>query len=89
MISTSASVRLLARVKLWYHYVMAASNIPGKFDAFERMVREAKAQNVGGVLIHHPEVLGDTYPELVENLNKLSDAGSNLTIVPRADRKSR
>jgi diketogulonate reductase-like aldo/keto reductase len=67
---------------------MSPPNIHAKFEAFERMLGEAKAKQVPVVLIHHPEVLGDTYAELVENLNKLSDAGLMLRILPRANRKS-
>jgi hypothetical protein len=67
---------------------MSPQNIQNKFEAFERMLVEAKAKEVPAVLVHHPEVLGDTYAELVENLNKLSDAGLMLRILPRADRAS-
>jgi hypothetical protein len=67
---------------------MVASNTPGKFDEFDRMIREAKAQRVTAVLIHHPEVLGDNYTELVTNLNKLADAELMLRIAPTKDRKS-
>ena len=38
------------------------------------------------VMIHHPEVIGDTYDELVESLNRLADAGKKLMIVPREER---
>jgi hypothetical protein len=38
------------------------------------------------MLIHHPEVLGDTYEELCESLNRLADAGLLLMIIPRKER---
>ncbi len=38
------------------------------------------------ILIHHPEVLGDSYEELVESLNRLADSGKRLVIVPRRER---
>jgi hypothetical protein len=38
------------------------------------------------VMIHHPQVLGDNYEEIVESLNRLSVAGKHLAIVPPKDR---
>jgi hypothetical protein len=38
-----------------------------KFKTFIQMLVEAKMGGVDVVLIHHPEVLGDTYTELVES----------------------
>jgi hypothetical protein len=38
------------------------------------------------VLVHHPEVLGDNYEEIVESLNRLADAQVSLAIIPRAER---
>ncbi len=56
-----------------------------KFAGFIKVCE--KADPSGDVLIiDHPEVLGDTYGELVESLNRLSDAGLNLAIVSRKDR---
>jgi hypothetical protein len=40
------------------------------------------------VIGHHPEVLGDTYEELVESLNRIADAGLKLAIPPRVERGS-
>jgi len=37
-------------------------------------------------VIDHPEVLGDTYAEIVESLNRLADASLSLSIVPRSER---
>lgn len=36
--------------------------------------------------IHHPEVIGDSYEEIVESLNRLANAGKKLSIVPRNNR---
>lgn len=72
-----------------YDEDMVAANTPGKFDEFDRMCREAKAKGVNAVLIHHPEVLGDDYAELVMNLNKLADAELMLRIAPTKDRRSK
>jgi len=38
------------------------------------------------VVIHHPQVLGDNYEEIIESLNRLSAAGKHLAIVPTKDR---
>lgn len=42
-----------------------------------------------GVLIYQPEVLGDTYEEIVKSLNYLADAELVLRIAPRKKRKTR
>ena len=57
-----------------------------KFAGFNKMITEAKAGKVEVLMVHHPEVLGDNYVELVENLNRVSDAGLQLVILPRAER---
>lgn len=54
-----------------------------KFADFIRMLAEMKEKLV---VIHHPEVIGDTYEEIVESLNRLADAGKQLSIVPRNER---
>lgn len=50
-----------------------------KFKEFNRLLTEANAE---AVIVHHPEVLGDNYEELVENLNRLASSGKQLAIVP-------
>ena len=67
---------------------MVASNDPGKFDGLQRLIEKAKSDGIAIIVVHHPEVLGDTYEELVLNLNKLADAGLSLTIVPAKNRQS-
>jgi hypothetical protein len=47
---------------------------------------EAKRGNIDVVMIHHPEVLGDTYTEMDERPSRLADASLSLTIIPRAER---
>ncbi len=39
------------------------------------------------IVVHHPEVLGDNYEEVVESLNRMADAGKKLIVVPRNARK--
>ncbi|MHC4676565.1 MAG: hypothetical protein ACYTBZ_29110 [Planctomycetota bacterium] len=53
-----------------------------KFAEFTKMCETAKSSGVDKLVIHHPEVLGDTYDELIESLNRLSEAGLDLAIVP-------
>lgn len=51
-----------------------------KFSGFIAMCRDAKADGAEGVLIDHPQVLGDNYAEIVESLSRLADAGLHLVI---------
>ena len=60
-------------------------NYDQKFSEFLYLIRTT-TETV--IVIHHPQVLGDTYAELVESLNRLSDAGKQLVIVPRRERAS-
>ncbi len=60
------------------------SDYEAKFADFIRLLKETKEDVV---MIHHPEVIGDDYDELVESLNRIADAGKELVIVPRAERK--
>jgi len=53
---------------------------PDKFADFDRMIAESKQKGFEHVLIAYPQVLGDTYEELIENMNKLADAGLSLSI---------
>jgi hypothetical protein len=54
-----------------------------KFQDFIRMCKTAPEDVI---LIHHPQVIGDNYEEIVESLNRLSDAGKKLEITPRKRR---
>lgn len=54
-----------------------------KFADFLFLIRTTPEEVV---IVHHPEVLGDTHDELVESLNRLADAGKKLAIVPRHER---
>lgn len=54
-----------------------------KFKELDRLVREAKTrQDVDAVVVASPQVLGDTYEELIANLNKLADAELAVVVVP-------
>ncbi len=63
-----------------------ATSYEKKFAEFLRMCEEARNGNLDAVVIDHPEVLGDTYAEIVESLNRLADASLSLSIVPRSER---
>lgn len=54
-----------------------------KFSDFLFLIRTTPEETI---IVHHPEVLGDTHEELVESLNRLADAGKKLAIVPRTER---
>jgi hypothetical protein len=56
-----------------------------KFANFIRMCEQATAGDV--VVIATPHALGDTYEEIVESLNRLTDADARLTVVPRPQRR--
>jgi len=57
-----------------------------KFADFNAMLSGSKNDGVVMVLVLRPGVLGDTYEELTENLNRISDRGLTLRIVPRSER---
>ena len=49
-----------------------------KFKEFNRVLK----CDADVVIVSHPQVLGDDYEELCENLNRLARAGKTLNIVP-------
>jgi hypothetical protein len=57
-----------------------------KFSGLLQLCEDAKRGRVDAIVIHHPEVLGDTYEEMVESLNRIAAAGLKLAIVPRTER---
>ncbi len=57
-----------------------------KFAGLLQLCEEARSGNLDVIVIHHPEVLGDTYDELIESLNRIADCGLRLAIPPRAER---
>lgn len=61
-----------------------ASPYEQKFADFLRLLEETQEE---AVLVHHPEVLGDNYEEIVESLNRLADAKKHLVILPRSERQ--
>jgi hypothetical protein len=53
-----------------------------KFATFIRMIDGATASKIDCVVVHSPQVLGDTYEEIVESLNRLAGAQLAVAIVP-------
>jgi len=53
-----------------------------KFDSLIRLCKEARAAQADMVVIASPEVLGDSYNEVIESLRCIADADLALTIVP-------
>jgi hypothetical protein len=54
-----------------------------KFADFIKLCETVKADNIQGVVIAKPWVLGDTYDEVMESLSRLADAGLTLHIAGR------
>jgi hypothetical protein len=59
-----------------------------KFASLIKLCNEAMAQKIDVVVVHHPEVLGNNYAEIIESLNRLSAAQLKLAIVPPDERAS-
>ena len=57
-----------------------------KFAGFISICEKADPSGQDVLIIDHPEVIGDDYDEIVESLNRISDANFCLAIVSRKDR---
>jgi hypothetical protein len=44
------------------------------------LCRESKANGVTNIVVGFPSALGDNYPEIIESLSPLADAGLTLDI---------
>ena len=60
-----------------------SSNYDEKFASFIEMIEQAKKENAQMVVIANPQVLGDSYEELIESLSRLAEAGLGLQIAGR------
>jgi len=65
---------------------MAKERYEEKFRDFITLLAEARGQGASTVVVQRPEVLGDTYEEIVESLNRVAVAGLTLTVVPPSER---
>ena len=63
--------------------VAASDPYERKFSDFIKLLQETEEEVV---MIHHPEVIGDTYDEIIESLNRIADAKKHLLIVPKKER---
>jgi hypothetical protein len=63
-------------------YVRDLSIKTNKFSQFDEMIRNAWKEQADAVAIASPQVLGDTYDELIRNLNLLAEKNLLLAIVP-------
>jgi hypothetical protein len=66
--------------------VMENANESDKFAGLDELIGDAKKLGVDFVIVHSPLVLGDTYSELVTNLDKIAAADLKLMIVPPSER---
>ncbi len=57
-----------------------------KFPRFIDLLEKGRRDGAEFLIIYKPEVLGDTYDELVESLNRLADAKLSLWILSRKER---
>jgi SOS-response transcriptional repressor LexA len=65
---------------------MAKERYEEKFRDFITLLAEARGQGASTVVVQRPEVLGETYEEIVESLNRVAVAGLTLTVVPPSER---
>lgn len=60
-----------------------------KFPGFIRLCAAAQRDELDIIIIATPTALGDTRDEMIESLNRISDTGKPLQIVPRSQRTYR
>lgn len=54
----------------------------GKWEGLYKCLKKAKQEGIESLLVHSPEVLGDTYEELVGNLSAIASYGLTLCVIP-------
>ena len=55
---------------------------PAKWGKLYEALADAMKNKVESVIVHSPEVLGDTYEELVTNLSAIASHGMKLLVLP-------
>jgi hypothetical protein len=73
---------IMQRIRTDQEHTMPRTPYEVKFAGLLRGIAEAKAQGADVIMIHRPEVLGDTYAELIESLNRIAAAELRLMILP-------
>ena len=53
-----------------------------KFAQLEILIRDAKQSNMAALLVQSPQTLGDTYEEVITNLDAIAAADLAIMIVP-------
>lgn len=53
-----------------------------KFAGLDKLIREAKSSGVDSLIVATPQALGDSYEEMISNLDKIAAAELALIIVP-------
>jgi hypothetical protein len=81
-IDTEAALAIMQRIRTDQEHTMPRTPYEVKFAGLLRGIAEAKAQGADVIMIHRPEVLGDTYAELIESLNRIAAAELRLMILP-------
>jgi hypothetical protein len=56
-----------------------------KFAGLIRLCNKAKSEGVDRIIIAWPDILGDTYDEVIESLSRIADAGMMVCIAGRKD----
>ncbi|HEV7302408.1 MAG TPA: hypothetical protein VGN72_23920 [Tepidisphaeraceae bacterium] len=64
-------------------YTRDLSVTTDKFAELDRLCRGTPRNKVDAIIVAAPQVLGDTYEELIQNLNKVAQADLALIIVPQ------
>jgi hypothetical protein len=70
-------------------YARDLSATQDKFAGLAALIDKARRENMFAVMVESPQVLGDTYDELVTNLDALAAADLSIMIVPPAHRPKR
>jgi len=59
-----------------------------KFADFIRMCVDAQASGIKQIVVPTPATIGDNYPEIIESLSRLAEAGLTLAIASPEPRRN-
>jgi len=60
---------------------MSKQSYDEKFKSFIEMCAQTKVDGIDAIMIYRPEVLRDTYAEVIESLDRIAEAELQMTIV--------